>query len=70
MVAYGVRRDAARIEVLLECTDPCGVACPHGRDPLWFDDCGLVESGVRFRRGSKMGRSSSCNGDAGTGWMG
>ena len=66
----GVRGDVTSTEVSLGGMDPCGVACPHGMDLLWFEDCGPVEPDVRFRRGSKMGRSSGCNGDASTGCMG
>ena len=36
------------IGLLLACTDPGGVPCPHGMDLLLLDDCGQGESSSKF----------------------
>ena len=63
IVACGVWGDGVHTELVLEGTDPCCVACPHGKNSLLFEDCGPVEPGLRFERGSKIDRSSGRNGD-------
>ena len=49
--------DGVCSELLLECTDPCGADCPHGRDPLLLDNCDPVESFVVLSRGLKSNQS-------------
>ena len=40
----GAWGNGACIGLLLSCTDPRGVVCPHGMDPLLLDDCSRGES--------------------------
>ena len=40
--------NGACIGLLLACTDPWDVVCPHGMDPLLLDDCGQGESSSKF----------------------
>ena len=44
----GARGNGMCIGLLLVCTDPWGVVCPHGMDPLLLDDCGQGESSSKF----------------------
>ena len=40
--------NGACIGLLLACTDPWGVVCLHGMDPLLLDDCSRDKSSSKF----------------------
>ena len=47
-IGCGARGNGMCIGLLFACTDPWGVVCQHGMDPLLLDDCSQGESSSKF----------------------